>query len=391
MKTKDDRMRYGSELPDLFCSECGRRYPPTAWRCDCGGPLDLGGPCGFSVEALRNRPPTLWRYREALPSVGNDNVVSLGEGYTPLVPARDGSELLFKLDFLFPSGSFKDRGSTVLASVLKELAIPHVIEDSSGNAGASMAAYFAAAGIPVSIYAPATISTAKAAQIRSCGASLVLVKGSRADVTRAAQAAAAETYYGSHQLSPYFLAGTKTFAFEVWEQLGKRLPDNVVVPVGAGTLLLGAYLGFRQLREAGVTDHLPRLWAAQSESLAPLYHAFRLGLDSVEGVEYAVSDGVAEGIRVERPPRHRQILRAVRECGGAITAVNEREIAASWQQLARQGLFVEPTAAVAPAALWRLLQQGAIDPAEITVVALTGSGLKGVDKLAGLMPAGLAN
>ena len=370
-----------SKLSAVLCSECGRRHPPTAWRCQCGGPLDLAGRPAFDASALASRPPTLWRYREALPPVADENVITLGEGFTPLVPVRGRPGLRYKLDFLFPTGSFKDRGSTVLASCLRALGIPRVIEDSSGNAGASMAAYFAAAGIPCAIYAPATVSPAKAIQIRSYGAELILVEGTRADVTRAAEAAAQATYYASHQLSPYFLAGTKTFAFEVWEQLGRRAPENVVVPVGAGTMLLGAYLGFRHLREAGITDRLPRLFAVQAESCAPLYHAFRLGMESVDGVEYPLHESVAEGIRIQRPPRQRQILRAVRECGGEILVASEQEIAEVWRDLAHQGLFVEPTAAVAPAAAERLWQQGRLEPGETTVVALTGSGLKGVGLL----------
>lgn len=373
-------------LPDLRCSECGRAAPATGWRCGCSGILDIEAQGVFDPEALASRPNTLWRYREALPPVSDESMVSLGEGWTPLVPSRASRNVLYKLDFLFPSGSFKDRGSAVLASCAREMGIAHVVEDSSGNAGASMAAYFAAAGIPCTIFAPSSASAAKLTQIGSHGAKLVLVEGSRSDVTRAAEAAADGSYYGSHQLSPYFLAGTQTFAFEVWEQLGRRAPGCIVVPVGSGTLLLGAYLGFRHLLRAGLIDRLPRIVGAQAESCAPLYHAMRQGLDSVDGVECPLGESVAEGIRVQRPPRARQILHAVRETGGEIVAVSEPDIAHSWRCLAEQGLFVEPTAAVAPAAASQLAREGLIGEGKLAVVALSGSGLKGVERIASPAP-----
>lgn len=328
--------------------------------------------------AFGSRAPGVWRYRESLPAIPDDAVITLGEGGTPLIEARRGTGLKYKLEFLSPTGSFKDRGSTVLVSCLAALGVPRAVEDSSGNAGASMAAYFSAAGITCDLYIPANTSGAKTRQIRSHGARLVLIEGTRADVSRAAEAAVDGAYYASHLWSPYFLAGTQTFAFEIWEQLGARRPDNVVVPVGAGTLLLGAALGFRALRAAGLVDRLPRLFGVQGANCAPLHYAFRAGAESTEGVEFPLRDSMAEGIRIQHPPRDRQILAAVRESGGDIVTVSEAEIYAGWFGLAGRGLFVEPTAAVSAAAVERLLADGAIAAGESTVVALTGTGLKGV-------------
>lgn len=365
-------------LPDLRCSRCGRSYASSldVWRCTCGGPLDLAGAPTLTVDAIAQRPAGVWRYRAILPDITEGRLVSLGEGGTPLIDARRSRGLKYKLEFLSPTGSFKDRGSTVLVSVLNALGARRVVEDSSGNAGASIAAYCSAAGITCDIYIPASTSPAKVRQIRSYGACLVLVEGTRADVSRAAESASEGAVYASHLLSPYFLAGTQTFSLEIWEQMGMRAPDTVVVPVGAGTLLFGAYLGFQALHRAGLIDHLPRLIGVQAEHCAPLYHAFRAGLESVDGVDYPLRASMAEGIRIQHPPRDRQILLAARETRGAIVTVTEEEIYRGWFDLANQGLFVEPTAAVGAAAADRLLREGIVAPGETTVVALTGTGLK---------------
>jgi threonine synthase len=363
----------------LVCDACGERVAASAviWRCPCGGALDLlfaGGGLLDGTETLSG----LWRYRAAFPPIPDEDVVTLGEGQTPLIDARNRAGVKYKLDYLFPTGSFKDRGSTVIASCLNMLGVTRAVEDSSGNAGASMAAYFAAAGITATIFVPATTSLAKAAQIRAFGAQLVPVAGSRAEVTQAAQDAAGAGFYASHLWSPYFLAGTMTFAFEIWEQLGGRPPDRVVVPVGGGTLLLGAYLGFRHLRALGFTERIPTLVGVQAEQFAPLHRAFEEGRDSPADSAFTEGETAAEGIRLRHPPRSRQILRAVRETGGRIETVTEADIRRAWTALARQGLYVEPTAAVAAAATERLMEREPLTPGSVTVTALTGSGLKGV-------------
>lgn len=360
---------------DLRCSRCGREYgrDTVAWRCECGGLFGLAHEIRFDPASLVGTQLTLWRYRAMLPEVDDGHLTTLGEGGTPLIATRLGDKtVLCKLEFLAPTGSFKDRGSAVLVSVLHSLGISEVVEDSSGNAAASLAAYCARAGMKARIFVPAHASPAKLAQIVIYGAELVKVEGARENSSVAAQAAAARgSYYASHNYNPFFVEGAKTFAYELWEQLG-RVPDNVIVPLGNGSLLMGAYRGFGDLRRAGLIDRMPRLFAVQARACAPIWEAYRHGRDDVAPVPSG--ETAAEGIRIASPVRGWQVLQAVRESKGAVVAVDEEEITNGRETLARQGLYVEPTAATCAAALTQL---GQLLPAgESTVLALTGSGLK---------------
>ncbi len=348
------------------CLRCGGPAPPGgAWRCACGGPWALE-PFGRvpTPEALRTRPPGLWRYREALPTDGAP--VSLGEGGTPLVPSRDG-RLHFKVESANPTGSFKDRGAAVLLTAARAAGIRALVEDSSGNAGAAIAAYAARAGVEATIYVPDAASPGKLAQVAAYGARVVRVQGSREAVAAAAHAAPGR--YASHCWDPLFFHGTKTIAYELWDGLGGRAPDTVVTPVGHGTMLLGLWLGFRELLLARAIARLPRFIAVQSAACAPLAGP-ALGRDAGGG------DTVAEGIRVRQPVRPDEIRRAVEESRGRFLIVEDAETLAARARLAGEGLFVEPTAAVAPAAAWRLAGAGAFAPSETVVVPLTGHGLK---------------
>jgi threonine synthase len=292
--------------------------------------------------------------------------VTLGEGMTPLVAGRDG-RLLFKVESANPTGSFKDRGATVLVTALAAAGTGALVEDSSGNAGAAIAAYSARAGVPASIFVPAATSAGKLAQIAAYGARVVRVPGSREAVAEAAQAEPGR--YASHCWHPLFFHGTKTLAFELWEQLGGRAPDWVVTPVGHGTLLLGLALGFRELVLGGAIARPPRLCAVQGAGCAPL---------AGPALGRPVGDGttVAEGIRIRAPVRGREIVAAVRESGGRWETVDDGEVRAAQARLGAEGFYVEPTAAVAPAAAWRLLAEGAFEDAATIVVPLTGHGLK---------------
>jgi threonine synthase len=360
---------------NLRCSVCQRAYPlhTQEWRCECEGIFELEGTSTFSREAIEADVPTLWRYRAMLPIHDKEDIVSLGEGFTPLVPVSlYGLTVLCKLEFLAPTGSFKDRGAAVLVSVLRGMGVAEVVEDSSGNAAASLAAYCARAGIHARIFVPAHASPAKLAQIAVYGAELVPVEGPRENSALAAQEAAKSAYYASHNHSPFFVQGTKTFAYEVWEHLGGGAPRNLVLPVGNGSLLMGAYRGFSELRTAGLLERMPRLFAVQAEACAPIYQAYRQGLDDARPV--SPGETIAEGIRIAQPSRGSQILRAVRETAGAVATVDDREIEDARSMLARLGLYVEPTSATAVAALRKLDRTIARD--EITVIPLTGSGLK---------------
>ncbi len=335
---------------------------------------------------LAGRPPGPWRYREALPLPAAVEPVTLGEGATPLVEvALDGGSPHLKLDYLFPTGSYKDRGATVLVSLLRFLGVRSVVEDSSGNAGSAIAAYCAAAGIACDIYAPATASAGKLLQIRAYGATVHPIPGHREDVTAAALAAARTTRYASHYWNPFFNEGTKTMAFEVWEQLG-RAPDALVLPCGQGSIVLGAARGFAELRASGLVASLPRIVAVQAEACAPLHRMFHEGLAAAP--ELPPTPTVAEGIASRRPLRAREILDAVRASGGSLVAVSEAAIAAGLDWAARHGFFIEPTAAAAIAGYRQALGAGLVGPRETVVVALTGHGLKSPDTIERLLTTG---
>ncbi len=363
----------------LYCARCGREFDDTGRRvrCDCGGVLDLRFESSFAPDMAVGRPHDLWRYREALP-VGDD-VVTMGEGWTPLLPVTfDGREFLVKQEQLFPTGSYKDRGAAVLMTHLHQLGVKHVVEDSSGNAGCAVAAYSARGGIACDIYVPEDTSPAKMAQIEAYGATLYRVPGTREDTARAALEAAATCVYASHAYSPWFLQGTKTLAYEVAEQLGWTAPETLVLPAGNGTLLLGAYLGFTELMRAEIVSHVPRIVAVQAAACAPLARAFADGLD--DPVEVHASHTVAEGIAIATPARGWQVLAAVRASGGLFVTVSEQEIVASLRDCCLGGWFIEPTSAAVIAGARRYARTAVVG--ETVVTAFTGHGLKAVAKIA---------
>ena len=354
----------------------GRTYPlsEARWRADSGHHLNLAPAPGLRRGDIETSRRSVWRYAKTLP-VDVADAVSLGEGCTPIVPGEwNGVRVLYKLEFMMPTGSFKDRGTTVMVSYLQSRGIRRVLEDSSGNAGASLAAYAAAAGLACRILVPETASYPKIAQIAACGADVVTIKGSRQDVAEAALRQSREVFYASHNWQPFFVEGIKTLAYELWEQLGFAAPDNLVVPLGYGSNVLGAERGFAELQRNGEIARGPRLFGVQAARCAPYEAAFRAGVDAL--VPTAIAPTIAEGIATARPTRVAEVLRAVRASGGDIVAVEEAEIVEALRGLARRGLYVEPTSAVAAAGLTRLLAAGAIGRDETTVLVLTGSGLK---------------
>jgi threonine synthase len=354
----------------------GRTYPlsEARWRGDDGHYLNLGPAPGLGRDDIDPGRDSVWRYAKAL-LVDADDAVSMGEGWTPLVAGEwGGATVLFKLEFLMPTGSFKDRGMTVMVSYLRSRGIDRVLEDSSGNAGASLSAYAARSGLSCRILVPETASYPKIAQIAACGADVVTIPGTRQDVAEEALRQSAEIFYASHNWQPMFVEGVKTLAYELWEQLGFNAPDNVVVPLGYGSNVLGCERGFDELLRRGEIERRPRLFGIQSANCAPYYEAFRAGVEHL--VPTTITPTVAEGIASAKPTRVREVLRAVRESGGAVVAVDEAEIVEALAGLARKGFYVEPTSAAAAAGLGRLLESGAIRPDETTVLVLTGSGLK---------------
>jgi len=319
----------------------------------------------------------LWRYREAIPIDHDTSIVSMQEGFTPLERMEiAGREVLLKIDYLFPTGSYKDRGATVLISKMKEWRVRKVVEDSSGNAGSAIVAYCAKAGIQCDIYVPYHTSPAKLVQIQAYGATLKRVDGSREKTAERAMKAASGTPYASHCWNPFFLHGTKTFAFEVWEQMSWKTPDTLVFPVGHGTLFLGVYMGFKELREAGMIKKIPKLVAVQSASCATLYEAFKKGWQETRPIEKR--ETVAEGIAIAEPVRGREILEAIRETDGEILIVTEKEIGTALKTMGRKGHFIEPTSAATVAGLIQYLRKRR--GSETVVSTLTGTGLKSAKK-----------
>jgi threonine synthase len=360
--------------PPLTCGGCGAAYPadslPT--RCSrCGGLYQWDGPeaQAFSTEIKAGRG--LERYQSRFPLPPEATFISLGEGGTPLVSVPvQGRTFYFKCEHLNPTGSFKDRGTAVLVSALLALGIRQAVEDSSGNAGASFAAYAARAGIAARVFIPESSSGPKRAQIEAYGADVVRIPGPRSQTAEAVlQAAAGGVAYASHAYLPHGLAGMATVAYELTEQLG-RAPGAVVMPVGQGTLLLGVYQGFEALRRVGRITDLPRLIGVQAHACAPLWAVERYG---AAGLDLTTEgDTLAEGIRIARPLRGDALLAAVSQSGGRFEAVEEQAILSGRDALSRAGFYVEPTSAV----VWPGLLQAWAQLSDPVVVVLTGSGYK---------------
>ena len=363
----------------VICDRCHHKdnFDPHQFRCECGGAWEPLAIEPFLPNRIDPNVNSLWSYREVMGLHEVETPLSLGAGQTPLISMpwdKDAAEVFFKLEYISPTGSFKDRGTEVEVNYLAAMGIRDVVEDSSGNAGASLAAYAARTGLHAAIYAPDRASPAKLSQIKVYGADLRRIPGPRAEATRAALAAVeAGAVYASHAFNPAYLLGQQTFAWECWEQLGGYAPDALVIPVGQGGLLLGAWLGFQRLLKTGVIKRMPHLFAAQPELLAPIARAFNSGADEIEEIT-PVGKSLAEGLAIVKPVRGHRILQALRESGGAGLTVSEEQIHAAYCDLARHGMFAEPSSATAAAALPQVRQLVG-EKAKI-IVALTGSGLK---------------
>jgi threonine synthase len=363
----------------------GRTYPIATprWCGDDGAPLLLTPSPGLTRAQIDSGTRSLWRYRAAFP-LSIDTPISLGEGMTPLIRRTiHGASVLLKCDWMNPTGSFKDRGATVMLSLLKSQGISHVLEDSSGNGGAAVAGYAAAGGMRATIMTPASTSPGKTVQMRGYGAEIRLIPGSRQDTADAAVREAASIFYASHNWHPFFLQGTKTLAYELWEDLGFRAPDNVIVPCGAGSTVLGCSIGFEELRRAGEITRMPRIFAVQPANCGPIAAAFLAGTD--QEVATRIEPTIAEGTAIAKPIRRREVIAALRDSLGGAVLVSESSIESALFDLARTGVYVEPTSAQVVAGLESLLASGTIKPEETTVLVMTGSGLKATSQISGLM------
>jgi len=358
----------------IRCAKCQKPYPDDSppYRCpDCGGAFDFCDPPRFDPRQIEPRLPGIWRYRHTFGLPTDAPIISLGEGDTPLVWAKAyGREVAFKLEYLSPTGSFKDRGTALLVSFLRSRGVDEAVEDSSGNAGASFAAYASRAGMKARIFVPEYASGPKREQIAAFGAEVTPVPGPRSNAARAVRQAAEQgAVYASHAYLPQGLPGFATIAYELTERLGQA-PGSVVAPAGQGSLLLGMGRGFAALREAGVIENLPVLVGVQAAACAPLWARFRHGPSGVENVEEGETR--AEGVRILQPHRGEEISKWVTSTRGSFVAVAEERILPGRDALARQGFYVEPTSAI----VWDALAQVITEVPEPIVVILTGSGLK---------------
>ncbi|NIS78830.1 MAG: pyridoxal-phosphate dependent enzyme [Anaerolineales bacterium] len=361
----------------FVCTGCEKPYEgkDILFCCPgCGGIYDFDSPLAYSPVSTRlPSRPGLDRYRLTYPLPPGAPLFDLGEGGTPLLGYTiEDRQIYFKCEHLNPTGSFKDRGTMVLVSALHAAGVSQAVEDSSGNAGASFAAYAARAGITARIYVPAYASGPKRSQIEAYGAEVVSVPGPRSAATDAVrQAADGGEVYASHAHLPHSLAGMATVAFEIVEQLGSS-PGAVIMPVGQGTLFLGAYRGFQALIFAGIIDRVPQMVAVQAKACAPLWAVFTGGMTGLERV--SEGDTIAEGIRISHPLRGDAILAAIEESGGKVVVVDEDAILAGRDALSHLGLYVEPTSAVVWPALHSVL---GVLPNPVVAI-LTGIGFKSV-------------
>ena len=341
------------------------------WISPNGNLLDIEMDAKFDLQKIKNAYPNLWRYEDAIAINQQEGIVSLNEGFTPIEKIKlSGKEVYIKHEQLFSTGSYKDRGATTLISKAKQLGIKNIVQDSSGNAGCAIAAYAAKAQINCEIYLPENTSNSKISQMLAYGARINKIKGDRNATSIAAWEAAKNIYYASHCYNPWFFEGTKTFAFEVCEQLGWKSPDSVVLPAGNGTLIIGCYIGFSQLLKVGIIHQMPKIIAVQTETCCPLYDAF---FDIKNSNNNYSSNTIAEGIAIINAPRAKQILNAVKETKGTFIKVNEAEIKDAWIKIAAMGNYIEPTSAATIAGLEKYIQ-GSLDQ---TIVSLfSGHGLK---------------
>ncbi|KPL80085.1 pyridoxal-phosphate dependent enzyme [Levilinea saccharolytica] len=361
-------------MPTIRCVSCRQAYPaqglphvcPT-----CGGVFDFDGPPLFDPAQVDPRQPGMWRYRAAFDLFSGAPVVTLGEGQTPLVwVQRDGRSIGLKLESLNPTGSYKDRGTAVLISQLRARGAESAVEDSSGNAGASFAAYAARAGMRGRVFVPASASGPKRIQIEAYGAELAAVAGPRSAAAAAVmEEVLAGAVYASHAYLPFGLSGIATIAYELWETLGGA-PGTVVAPAGHGGLLLGLVRGFAALEQAGLIARAPFYVGVQAAACAPMAEAFSQGLRQPAAA--AENTTLAEGVRVTQPVRGAALLHEIPPGKGLFTAVPEAEILPAAQALNRQGIYVEPTSAL----VWAALSQVRVNLPEPVILILTGNGLK---------------
>lgn len=373
---------------ELKCTHCGAHFKideKISVCSKCQGLLEVlydyeRMKDNFHKDDLhKSKAAGLWRYAKALP-IGSESIVTLGEGYTPLTRTKKIAPeltLLLKMDYVTPTGSFKDRGSTVVISKAKELKVPTVAIDSTGNAAASVSAYAARAAIPCYVFIPASTEDEKVVQISSNGATVIKVKGTRQDTHDVIEEAYRKFgwYYCGFMVSPYAIEGTKTTAYEICEQLNWTPPDWIIFPVGTGSGIVGCYRGLEELHKLGWIDRVPKLVCVQAEGCAPIANAHKQGKMDIVSVKSP--ETVAEGLAVGAPPKGKLALQALQKNRGVAEVVSDKETLEMARRLASQeGVFAEVSSAPSVAGALKLVEMGIIDKGDTVVCELTGTGLK---------------
>ena len=378
---------------ELECSACGKKYDASIEQhlCTCGKPLlaryDLRrAATTLTLENLKTRPRTLWRYAEVLP---NDPAVSLGEGMTALVHAeRLGASIIcgqgglqrlyIKDEGLNPTGSFKARGMTTAVSRAKQLGANALAAPTAGNAGGALAAYAAAAGLPAVIVMPADTPVANVMECQAFGAKVIKLNGLISDCGKyVAEHKDREGWYDVSTLKePYRIEGKKTMGYELWEQFGGKLPDVILYPTGGGVGLIGMCKAFDEMQEMGwIGRERPRMVAVQAEGCAPIVRAWEAHQSSAEFFQNAAT--VASGLRVPGPLGDLMILSMLRQTKGTALTVTDDEMLHAGRELAsREGIFAAPEGAATVIATRKLAASGWIQPEETVVLFNTGTGYK---------------
>jgi threonine synthase len=361
---------------EFICSACGKRESVRTRKahCDCGGLWKLDyQPPKFDTEKIDRSEWSMFRYRAfmALDDDASWRGITLGEGMTPIV--RLDENVLLKMDYFMPTLSFKDRGAAVLISHCRAIGVDSVVQDSSGNAGNSVAAYCAKAGIACEIFVPEGTSPKKIDSIRAHGVVCTVVPGGRdhcAEVCRE-KVERQGLYYANHVYNPFFYEGTKTYIYEVFEQLG-RIPAQLVIPVGNGTLFLGAIKGLEHLLRSGCIEKMPQIIALQTETCDPLLRAAAQGLAEPE--ELTPRPTIAEGIAIGKPMRGREILEYAYKYGVRFVHAPEDRILDARAALARRGIYCEHTTAANYAAYLAYCET--YGPTPDCLITMCGAGLK---------------
>ncbi|MEM0084320.1 MAG: threonine synthase [Candidatus Methanomethylicia archaeon] len=382
-----------SKIKSLKCVKCGSEFDPYLninFCLNCGSILEFQLNYDYiksivSKAKISIRDFNMWRYREFIPIENYSCIVSMGEGWTPLIRSRRlGSilglkNLFLKLEYLNPTGSFKDRGSSAAVSRALELKAPGMVGFSTGNAGVAQAAYCALANIESIVFAPKYASREKIASIMIYGSRVFLVNGTFDDASRIARIVAEKLgwIYNGGVINPIRQEGKKTLAYEICEQLGWKAPDWYIQSVGMGTAAIGAFKGFKEMVDFDWINGMPRMACVQAEGCAPMVKAFKANSEVIEVVKEPKT--IASAIAVGNPAGWPLLYRALKECNGIVEAVSDDEIIEAYKAIAKfEGIYAEPAAAAPLALVKKLREFDVIDANDLIVCVISGFGLKDV-------------